>query len=77
MHVALPAACGAPQHPEQASPPAPRRHAGQAARTYARAATVLLKGLCFFLSGLDALQKQFGDLNSVAAKAPGLQVKTS
>lgn len=31
----------------------------------------------FFLSGLDAVQEWFGDLNSVAAKALGLQVKTS
>lgn len=35
------------------------------------------EGTLFFLLGLDALQEQFGDLNSVAAKALGLQVKTS
>lgn len=56
---------------------APCRHAGQAARVSAQAYRALLKGLCFFLSGLDALQERFGDLNSVAAKALGLQVKTS
>lgn len=68
---------GLPSTPSRRLPPAPRRHGGQAARTYARASPVLLKGFCFFLSGLDALQEQLGDLNPAAAEAPGLQVKTS
>lgn len=35
------------------------------------------EGTLLFLSGLDALQEQSGELNSVAAKALRLQVKTS